>query len=151
MKQTVTTTNVALLALRLMIGSVFVFHGSQKLFGWFGGYGPVATGQYMESIGIPFGTVNAILAGSTEFFGGLLLIAGVFVSIVSIPMVFTMLVASFVAHSGFDAQQGGMEYSLTLAVVLASLGLLGAGDWSLARFFAKAPETEARSQEAVEA
>ena len=133
MKNTQTTTNIALLALRLMMGAVFVFHGSQKLFGWFGGYGLAATGQYMESIGIPLGTLNAFLAGSTELIGGLLLLAGVLVRYASVPMVFTMLVASFVAHSGFNAQTGGMEYSLTLAVVLAALGLLGPGDWTVAK------------------
>ena len=138
MKNTQTTTNVALLALRLILAAVFIFHGSQKLFGWFGGYGLTATGQYMESIGIPFGTVSAFLAGSTEFFGGILLLAGVLIPIVTVPMVVTMLVASFVAHGGgFNAQTGGMEYALTLAVVLASLGLLGGGDWTLERFFKK--------------
>ena len=143
MKKTQTTTNVALLALRLILATVFIFHGSQKLFGWFGGYGLTATGQYMESIGIPFGTASAFLAASTEFFGGILLLAGVLVPFVTIPMVVTMLVASFVAHGGgFSAQTGGMEYPLTLAVTLASLGLLGAGDWTLERFI-KAPAREA--------
>lgn len=138
MKNTQTTTNTALLALRLILATVFIFHGSQKLFGCFGGYGLTATGQYMESIGIPFGTVSAFLAGSTEFFGGILLLAGVLIPIVTIPMVVTMLVASFVAHGGgFNAQTGGMEYALTLSVVLASLGLLGGGDWTLERFFKK--------------
>lgn len=139
MNQSKTTQNIALLSLRTILAVVFIFHGSQKLFGWFGGYGLTATGQYMESIGIPFGTASAFLAASTEFFGGILLLAGVLVPLVSIPMVFTMLVAAFVAHgSGFSAQTGGMEYPLTLAVVLASLGLLGGGDWTLERFI-KAP------------
>ena len=138
MKSTQTTTNVALLSLRLILATVFIFHGSQKLFGWFGGYGLTATGQYMESIGIPFGTTSAFLAASTEFFGGILLLAGVLIPLVAIPMVFTMLVASFVAHGGgFSAQTGGMEYSLTLAITLASLGLLGGGDWTLERFIRK--------------
>lgn len=145
MKTTQTTTNIALLALRIMMGAVFVFHGSQKLFGWFGGYGLAATGQYMESIGIPFGTLNAFLAGSTELIGGLLLLAGVLVRYASVPMVFTMLVASFVAHSGFNAQTGGMEYSLTLAVVLAALGLLGPGDWTIS----KLASTTTNQQEGV--
>ena len=136
-EHTKTTTNIALLALRSILAVVFIFHGSQKLFGWFGGYGLTATGQYMESIGIPFGALSAFMAGATEFFGGILLLAGLFVPYVTIPMVITMLVASFVAHSGFNAQTGGMEYSLTLAVALFSLGLLGAGDWTLERFVKK--------------
>lgn len=152
MKNTQTTTNIALLALRLILATVFIFHGSQKLFGWFGGYGVTATGQYMESIGIPFGTVSAFLAGSTEFFGGILLLAGVLIPFVTIPMVFTMLVASFVAHGGgFNAQTGGMEYALTLAVVLASLGLLGGGDWTLERFFKKPAGVKLATRSTTEA
>ena len=138
MKPAQTTTNIALFALRTILAVVFIFHGSQKLFGWFGGYGLTATGQYMESIGIPFGTVSAFLAASTEFFGGILLLAGLLIPFVTVPLVVTMLVASFVAHGGgFSAQTGGMEYSLTLAVVLASLGLVGGGDWTLERLLSR--------------
>lgn len=152
MESTQTTTNIAILALRLILATVFIFHGSQKLFGWFGGYGLTATGQYMESIGIPFGTASAFLAASTEFFGGILLLAGVLIPFVTIPMVFTMLVASFVAHGGgFSAQTGGMEYSLTLAVVLASLGLLGGGDWTLERFIRKPAAIKVASRSTTQA
>lgn len=38
--------------LRLLIGLLFVGHGTQKLFGWFGGHGPDGTGQFFESIGL---------------------------------------------------------------------------------------------------
>ena len=68
--------DLALLVLRLVVGFVFFFHGSQKLFGWFGGYGLEATGQWMSSIGIPFGTFSALLAGLAEFGGGLALLTG---------------------------------------------------------------------------
>jgi putative oxidoreductase len=77
----------------------------------------------MESIGMPFGQLSALLAGATEFGGGLLLLAGFRVAWVAVPVTFTMLVAAFTAHSGFDAQQGGFEYPLTLAVATAALGL----------------------------
>ena len=123
--------DAGLVLMRGMLGAVFVFHGSQKLFGWFGGYGLQATGQWMESIGIPFGFVSAALAGSTEFFGGLLLLTGVATRFVSVPMVITMLVAVTTAHHGFDAGQGGAEYPITLAAVLAGLGLIGPGGWTL--------------------
>ena len=123
--------DAGLVLMRGMLGAVFVFHGSQKLFGWFGGYGLQATGQWMESIGIPFGFVSAALAGSTEFFGGLLLLTGVATRFVSVPMVITMLVAVVTAHHGFDAGQGGAEYPITLAAMLAALGLIGPGRWTL--------------------
>src|SRR4051812_21885836 len=56
--------------LRVIPGIVFAVHGSQKLFGWFGGYGLAGTGQWMESVGFTPGYVAALLAGSAEFFGG---------------------------------------------------------------------------------
>ena len=40
------------LLLRLTIGGTFFVHGTQKLFGWFGGYGPDGTGQFFESLGL---------------------------------------------------------------------------------------------------
>lgn len=123
--------DLGLFLIRAMIGVVFVYHGAQKLFGLFGGYGIEGTAGFMESIGIPFPTVSATLAGATEFFGGLALIAGVFQRQLAVPLAFTMLVASFTAHSGFGAANGGMEYPLTLAIVSAGLALTGAGRYRL--------------------
>lgn len=126
--------DLPLLLMRLMIGWVFVFHGSQKLFGWFGGYGIEGTAGFFEQIGIPFPVANVILAGSAEFFGGLVLLIGTGTSIAVIPMIVSMLVASFVAHGkAFSVQDGGMEYALTLAVVLTALGLMGPGRFTVGR------------------
>ena len=130
--------DAGLLLMRGVLGTVFVFHGGQKLFAWFGGYGLQATGQWMESIGIPFGLVSAASAGSVEFFGGLLLLTGVATRLVSVPMVITMLVAIATAHHGFDAGQGGAEYPITLAAVLAGLGLIGPGRWTLPELISSA-------------
>ena len=131
---TTTRTNTALLLIRLMLAAVFMFHGSQKLFGWFGGYGIEGTAGFMGDLGIPFPTLGVSLAASAEFFGGLALLMGVGVRIASVPMTFTMLVASFLAHGGaFDGQKGGMEYPLTLAVFLVALALLGPGEYTATR------------------
>lgn len=64
------------LALRVPVGIIFMAHGAQKLFGWFGGYGLEGTGQWMESIGLAPGYWMAMLAGSGEFFGGLAIVIG---------------------------------------------------------------------------
>lgn len=56
------------LALRLPLAIIFMAHGAQKLFGWFGGYGLEGTGQWMASIGLEPGVAMAFLAGSGEFF-----------------------------------------------------------------------------------
>lgn len=132
MSTSTTRTDLALLLIRLMTGTVFVFHGAQKLFGLFGGYGIAGTAGWMESIGLPLPTVSAVLAGGTEFVGGLALITGLYLRVASLPLAFAMLVGAFTAHSGFDVTQGGMEYPLVLAVTSVALGLTGAGRFSIA-------------------
>jgi putative oxidoreductase len=122
--------DLALVGVRAMVGTVFVFHGSQKLFGAFGGYGLEGTAGWMASIGIPFADLSALLAGSTEFFGGLALVVGLATRVVSVPLLFTMVVAAFTAHTGFNAATGGMEYPLVLAAISGALALAGAGRFS---------------------
>src|SRR4051812_49476798 len=68
--------NTGRLLLRLTIGGTFFVHGTQKLFGWFGGHGPDGTGQFFESIGLRPGRRNAIAAGATEAGGGILVALG---------------------------------------------------------------------------
>ncbi|MCB1763459.1 MAG: DoxX family protein [Gammaproteobacteria bacterium] len=74
-----TDTSLGQLAIRIPVGIIFVAHGAQKLFGWFGGYGLEGTGQWMASIGLHPGNLMALLAGGGEFFGGLALILGLLV------------------------------------------------------------------------
>lgn len=125
-------TDVGLLLIRAMVGVVFVFHGAQKLFGAFGGPGLDGFAGFMTKLGLPQPYLQAVLAAATEFFGGLLLLLGLGTRLAVVPMVVTMLVASFMVHGGaFSAQANGMEYPLTLAFVLAGLGLTGAGRISL--------------------
>jgi putative oxidoreductase len=126
--------DLALLSMRLMTGAVFLFHGSQKLFGLFGGHGVEGTAGWMESLGMPFPVASAIAAGAAELVGGAALVTGFGQRLLAVPLVFTMLVGAFTAHAGaFDATAGGMEYPLTLAVVVSALGLLGPGRLALGR------------------
>ena len=124
-------TDLGLLAMRLMTGTVFVFHGAQKVFGIFGGHGLEGTAGFMESLGLPFPFASAVLAGGAELVGGLALVTGVGQRLLSIPLAFTMFVAAFTAHDGFAAASGGMEYPLLLAVLAAGLGLTGPGRFAL--------------------
>ena len=121
--------DLGLLLLRTMLAVVFLWHGSQKLFGLFGGHGIDGTAVWLGSIGVPLPTLSAILAGASEFGGGLALVAGLAFRLTLPPLVFTMLIAAFVGHAGkgFDAQSGGMEYPLTLAVAVTALILTGPG------------------------
>ncbi len=123
--------DVALLLVRAILAAVFILHGGQKLFGWFGGHGIAGTSGYLASLGIPLPTLGAAAAGATEFFGGLFLLVGTGTRLAALPMAATMFVAAFTAHSGFDILKGGMEYPLTLAIVLVALSLLGPGRLTL--------------------
>jgi len=71
--------NIGLLMLRLAIGLTLAAHGSQKLFGWFGGPGLKSTGQFFETLGFRPGRRHAALAGLAETGGGLLLALGLFI------------------------------------------------------------------------
>lgn len=125
-------SDAGLLGIRLMLGVVFTYHGSQKLFGAFGGPGIEGFGGFLASLGVPLPTLNAYMAGGAEFFGGLLLALGVGARLASVPVAFTMSVAAIMVHGGaFGAQNGGMEYPLTLAVVTAGIGLIGPGRLTL--------------------
>lgn len=130
---TQTTSSWAFLPLRLGIGVVMLGHGAQKLFGWFGGYGLEATGQFFaESLGLKPGILMALLAGGTEFFGGLLLIAGLFTRAAGLAIAGTMAVAIITVHSSaFFASNNGMEYPLTLLLGSLTLAIGGAGKLSV--------------------
>lgn len=117
------------LLLRVPVGLVLAAHGAQKLFGWFGGYGLEATGQWMASIGLQPGLLMATLAGSAEFFGGIALVVGVLTRPAALLAAFTMLIALTVVHAanGFFMSSNGIEYSLILLFASLSLVVSGAG------------------------
>ena len=81
---------IASLVLRVPTGLILAAHGSQKLFGAFGGYGLEGTGQWMASIGLEPGVLMAFLAGSAEFFGGLALVLGLLTRPAAALTAFTM-------------------------------------------------------------
>jgi len=124
-----------LLIIRLILAVVLLYHGSGKLFGAFGGPGLEGFSGWLGSMGIPMPSVSAFLAAAAEFFGGLAILFGLWVQWAALPAAFTMFVAAFSAHSGFDGQKDGMEYPLTLALVLVGLALLGSGRFSLPTSF----------------
>ncbi|EKO3655818.1 DoxX family protein [Vibrio metschnikovii] len=121
------------LALRIPIGIVFMAHGAQKLFGWFGGYGLEGTGQWMASIGLGPGMLMAFLAGSGEFFGGLAILLGILTRPAAAVLSVTMLVAIFAVHfeHGLFMSNGGYEFALALLVASVSLMMSGAGKLSI--------------------
>ena len=127
-----------LTVLRVFVGIIFAAHGSQKLFGWFGGGGLAGTAQWMESIGLAPGTLMAVLAGGTEFFGGLALIVGLLARPAALGLSFTLLVAIFSVHisNGLFMANNGYEFALALLGGTVAVLLEGAGKLSIDRAIA---------------
>ena len=117
------------LALRIPIGIIFMAHGAQKLFSWFGGYGLEGTGHFFESIGLAPGVAMAFLAGSAEFFGGLFILLGLLTRPSALVLAFTMLIAIVSVHlqNGLFMSNGGYEFGLALLAASVSLMLSGSG------------------------
>ena len=107
----------------------------------YGFYGPAMTkwsdinsvAEWFESIGIPFPTLNAYMAASTELTGVVLLTLGLFTRLISIPLMVIMAVAITTVHlsHGFDAGDNGFEIPLYYMLFLALFASLGAGKFSL--------------------
>lgn len=123
------------LPLRVGAGIIFSAHGAQKLFGWYGGYGLKGTAGWMSSIGLEPGMLMASMAGGAEFFGGLLLIAGLFVRPAALMLAITMVVAIAMVHlqNGLFMTNNGYEFGLALLVISIGLIFRGAGSLSLDR------------------
>lgn len=118
--------------LRVATGLLLVPHGAQKLFGWFGGYGLEATGQFFATkLGLPASL--ALVAGVVEFFGGLFLAAGFLTRPVAALVFGLMAVATLQVHlpMGFFWTSGGFEYPLFWAVAALYFVLRGGGKLSV--------------------
>ena len=120
-----------LLFLRIGLGIVFVAHGSQKVFGWFGGPGLAGTVGFMGQMGIP--VPLAYIAAFTELLGGLGVLLGVLTRTAALGLAITMLVAIFTVHlpHGFFADKQGFEYPFALLMIALALIATGPGHFSL--------------------
>ena len=128
--------NIGLLIIRLVVGLLFVGHGAQKLFGWFGGHGLKGTGGWFESIGMKPGVKIALLAGLAELIGGILFVLGFLTPLAGIIIAGTMVMAIVKVHgpNGLWATDNGYEYNLTLLIVAIGVALTGPGQYALDAF-----------------
>lgn len=127
-----TLTTIGTTALRVGVGATLIAHGTQKLFGWFGGYGPAGTGQFLESIGFRPGKASAIAAGVGEAGGGALLALGLATPAAGAAIAGNMAVAASThTDNGFFVTSGGIEYPAVLSLIGASYAATGAGPLSL--------------------
>jgi putative oxidoreductase len=124
---------IALLGLRIVVGLAFAAHGSQKLFGAFGGAGIAGTARFFERIGLRPGKVHAWQAGTTEFVGGFLIALGLVTPFAATALIGVMVAATLTVtlSNGFFVDGNGYEYNLILAATLFALAGIGPGDWSL--------------------
>jgi putative oxidoreductase len=124
--------STGLLVLRLVIGLILAAHGTQKLWGWFGGYGIAGTGGWLESIGFRPGKAMAVVTGLAELAGGLGLALGLLTPLAAAVVIGTMTVAAWThASNGLWASSGGYELPLINAAAAATLAFTGAGEYSL--------------------
>ena len=112
------------LLMRATVGGIFVEHGTQKLFGWFGGHGPDGTGQFFESVGLRPGRRQAVAAGIAEAGGGALLALGIATPAAAAALGSVMVTAlsNVVWRDGSPVGTGGYEL-LLLANALATAEL----------------------------
>jgi putative oxidoreductase len=135
-----TEADLLLAVLRVVVGVIFIAHGSQKMLGWFGGYGFGATmGFFTKQMGIP--AVFAFLAIAAEFFGGLGLILGLLSRVAAFGIGVEMAVAVALVHAQFGffmnwagTQKGeGFEYHLLAIALALAVVVKGAGALSFDR------------------
>jgi len=125
--------DLALLALRLVVGLLFAGHGAQKLFGAFGGRGLEGTAGMFDNIGLRPGWLHARLAGTAEFVGGALIALGLFTPFAAAVLIGVMVAAIATVHAknGIWNTNQGYEFNLVLITVVFVLAGVGAGAWSL--------------------
>ncbi|EQD31016.1 DoxX, partial [mine drainage metagenome] len=135
-RSTTSTQDVALLLIRLIIATIFLYHGSQKLFGAFGGPGLKGWHDFIASLGMPMPWISAILSACAEFFGGLIFLLGTGLRIIAVPLAVNMMVATWVASKGgFSVLHNGCEYPLCLLVIVIAMFLMGPGRYTLGAMF----------------
>ena len=126
---------VALLIVRVTLGSVFFLHGAQKVFGWFGGSGLEGFVKWCSTINIPIWM--AYMAAFTEFASGVSLLLGLWAEVGALGAICVMTGAIYFVHlkSGYFAQNGGYEYALNLLLFSLAIVIGGPGKLALIKLF----------------
>jgi putative oxidoreductase len=122
-----------LLIARLVLGLIMAAHGAQKLFGWFGGYGLNATGEFFVQLGFAPGRLFAAAASAGELASGLLIALGFLGPVGPALMISVMIVAAVSVHweHGLFAASNGIELPLLYAAGALGIALAGPGIYSL--------------------
>ena len=126
----------ALIAARVVLAWVFIYHGSRRLFGWFDGPGIHASAQYFaQTAGLRPGTFFAVSGGIIEFGGGIALAIGLVARLAGAGIFVDMMMAIVTVTwaNGINATGGksGYELNLALGTLALVVAVFGAGRWSV--------------------
>jgi putative oxidoreductase len=126
--------HAGLLLLRVVVGLTMASHGTQKLFGWFGGPGPRGTSAFFGQLGYRAPVAMALLAGLAET-SGVAFAAGFLTPLAALGIAVVMLNAIFAVHlkNGFFNGNGGIEFPLLLLTTAVAVAAIGPGRYSLDR------------------
>lgn len=124
---------LGLLLLRVVFGLTLAAHGSQKLFGSFGGGGPAGTTTFFRSLGFRAPLLMALIAGLGELAGGLLFAFGLLTPLAALILTVVMLNAIGSVHwkKGFFNSAGGYEFNLAILATAVAITAIGPGRYSL--------------------
>jgi len=143
MKLLKTNNDLSLTIIRSVLGFVFLPHGAQKVFGWFGGFGFSGTMKYfMDVMKLPW--IISLLVIVIEFFGALALIAGLWTRLMAFSFIVVTLGIIFTSHiqygffmNWFGRQNGeGIEYFILVLGLAVPLLMGGGGKYSVDKFLA---------------
>jgi putative oxidoreductase len=121
-----------ILLLRVVVGVAFIGHGTQKLFAWFGGYGPKGTGGFFGSKGYRAPVLMAVAAGLAEAGGGTLLALG-FATPLAAALLATVMINAIASVTFKKAFMFGSELELIYLTIAVSLAAIGPGRFSIDR------------------
>jgi putative oxidoreductase len=134
----------ALTVVRVTLGVIMFAHGSQKVLGWFGGYGLKGTTGYFVSIGIPLPVAYAVCF--TEFFGGIALVLGLLTRLAALGVAAVMVGAMVKVHlpngffmnwEGTPGKGHGIETNLALLAMALACIIGGGGALSIDRLLVR--------------
>ncbi|WP_456283540.1 DoxX family protein [Microbacterium sp. JZ101] len=121
--------DIALLVLRLALGTIMIAHGAQKLFA----FTLQGTTASFEAMGMPLAAITAPLAIAVELIGGAAIVLGLGLPVVGGLVAAQMAVATVLVHlpNGVFASDGGWELTAALGAAALALALVGGGRFGL--------------------
>lgn len=126
--------DAAILFVRVILGALFIAHGTGKLFGWFNQSGLKGTTAFFKSVGYEPAHGLVIFDGIAETLAGVALVVGFLVPLAAAGIIGDMINAAWVkSPKGFWISNGGYEYEFFLVITLLALSFAGTGMYAVDR------------------